>query len=490
MKVYRMASVITRGLFITALGFARADSPARLQGTVTVDYSSTLAQGSPYVFGASYQPNYDHKDAWDTFAGTLGISLVRCDVNLDTFFYNRKLTLHDYTSNANNIQDPVNWNWERNDAIIRNIKAHNMKVIGLIFYVPEWLAYNHQKKGVPVDWGVYQDIVKKIYQHYASSVDYFELLNESSDWLDLSGSPYQSTTAAAKDFYYYGVRGIRAVSTTAMVGGIDESRWNFENTQDTCMGPVLSDPRLVNSDINFITMHDYQVADKDGRVFMQELQPLKQLMAGTGRSTTVPYFLTEWGYSDFNTYGIWNDCRQIPFVASGLIQILNHGYTGACLYQFYPENVYCDENWDPWTSGNGLYSWDSVKQTATFYPPTRVYTVYANKMGLSAGKCDLKSTTFSRVTIANGAVNSSGHPVVIAANAGTSNVCVAFNLNNLPLSGRVAVEIYSADAQNDGRSPVRTSSMTVTNGSLSVEYTMPAESAVGIIVKGAPTSVR
>jgi len=114
----------------------------------------------------------------------------------------------------------------------------------------------------------------------------------------------------------------------------------------------------------------------------------------------------------------------------------------------------------------------------------------SKKLEMGAGLFRIKNTTWSGVTTAVGAVNSSGQRILMVVNHSGTAVNIAVTLNNLGLSGSITLQVYRASSSDDVQNPIETLTQTVANNSVSQTINMPAYSVAGLIVSGtspAPT---
>ncbi len=149
------------------------------KANVSIDYAKQIATGSPLVFGGAHNPNVEHQDAWNKIA-YVGVTNIRKDFFIEDLIP-ANISLQDYKNNKNNIQDVRNWNQTKINekiSLFKNAKERNLKVIAIVSYAPKWLTYSGKIYGVPSDWDIYEDLVKKTYLLFRDYVDYLEIWNE------------------------------------------------------------------------------------------------------------------------------------------------------------------------------------------------------------------------------------------------------------------------------------------------------------------------
>ncbi|KRE69736.1 hypothetical protein [Paenibacillus sp. Soil750] len=144
--------------------------------TVTFNYTTaTNSSDSPLLFGGSNEPSPEHNSNIYPKLKGAGLKYQRGTIHMDTLLPSN-ITLADYKNNVNNVQDPNTWDWTGLQWV-DFAKANGITTMLNMFYAPPWLTYSGTAKGVPKDWSVYQDIIKKVITKYGSKLDYVEPLN-------------------------------------------------------------------------------------------------------------------------------------------------------------------------------------------------------------------------------------------------------------------------------------------------------------------------
>ncbi|MDQ6420505.1 CBM35 domain-containing protein [Paenibacillus sp. LHD-117] len=444
-------------------------------GTATIDYSSSTGTGYPDVIGGTHFPTRTHTDAWNKLDDT-GLVFMRADLRLQDILP-ANITLNDYKNNVNQVQDPANWNFTRYEGWTSLAKSKGFKTMGMIFELPKWLSWSGTEAGVPKDWDVYEDIVAKVYDRLKNNLDMMEFLNEPHGYIVLTGSPYATKEEAAVDQYYHSAKAIRSISAIIPIGGPGEDTWGGDFGT---IGRLLRDSRITSNDLNFISVHDYEYGGFD------RIDELRRFIAAQGRDRTIPIFMNEWNKTPNNASAPPEVAGRegISYHGQKLMKLMRDGVAGGAYYTLYPTNVVNDDYW-AWTEvGHGAYSWNSTTNTATMQPFNRTWRLYSTAMGLGAGNYGLRSTTYTSVSQAQGIVNHAGQPVALAVNHSGTTGSITLNLTNLPVSGNVTVEVYTASETNDASAPSQTLTRTVASGALSETLALPAYSTVGLIVKG------
>ena len=424
--------------------------------SVKVDYGTTTGTGHPEIFGGNRFPT-DPTVAQQVVDA--GVTLTRNDYYLEKIVPTS--TVADYKDNVGNIQDPGTWKWGANILLVQSqaAKSMDLKILMIISYNTPWNSYSGTRYGVPKDWWVYEDIVKKIYLHFPA--DMVEVWNEPdiTQYFDITGSPYSTPQAGYQDIYYHAARAIRSVDAHVPIGG----------PVICCQSPrdwipsFLNDPRIPASWINFLSYHKYGTDNFEDPTVVN-------LAAANGRPH-IPVYMTEWNANDPSNA---DAPEMVSFVGMRLSNMLNLGLSGANLFAI---QDLASSKWAFYSRGQLL-------------PTARTWLLMSKKLGMGADLSKIKKTTWSRVTTAVGAVNSSGQRILTVVNHSRRAVNVAVTLKNLGLSGDVTLQVYRASSNDDAQNPIETLTRTVVNNSVSLTISMPAYSVAGLIVSGtSPTPI-
>ncbi len=449
---------------------------------LTVDYSSQpISIGSPLIFGGSHHPPLDHQDAWDKIAEA-GITMIRMDINIERELPNN-ISLNDYKTNTNNVQDPQNW--DQNDIdniqnVYQNAKQRNMKVMAIMSYSPAWLNHSNTIFGVPKDWAVYKDIVKKSYKLHRDNIDYVEIWNEPSYeiFLDLKGSN-MSRTEAYKQIFKTATQAIREVDKElddgkrVKIGGPVSHR-----PFDTEVLEVILEDQALIKELDFISYHNYEAehlpepSDVHFRKIMKEYN-LEHL----------PIFLTEWNYHPGwdrpNPYNTSN--KAITYVGNKFISFLTMGLAGANYHVIEPVN-------QKWPNGgenlHSFYRWENNQ--ADLLPQSRTWRLLSKKMGLGQGESkifDIQNNESENNVQMVGFQNVSNQFGVIISNESTEARLNQFNFSNTKIDTYANVRIFYASAENNAEIPIYEGLLKKNkDGSINFSFYIPQESVVGIIL--------
>jgi len=370
-------------------------------------------------------------------------------------------TISDYKKNVSGIQNPKMWHWERIDNDLNILNASGFKILLIINYCPLWLAsaeqaHNKNINAVPMDWAVYEDIVKKVYQHIQSKVYAIEVWNEPDSGLKVEGSSYQNAVSAYTDLYYHTAKPIRAINSSIKIGGPAVA-----NTYDTeYYNALLNDKRLKNL-FDFYSYHFYGV-QKPGNITL-----LKKLAALKGRPN-FPIYITEWNYSaaynkdPMNT----NAYEAIPFIGNTLINQLKESPSMSILYCM-----------DDYKKADNFYTMDA---NGVLVPKVSVINLMSVNLGLGAGiNTIVKSNCLGSIN-GVGAVNHAGKMVVCLVNEDGGNKYVDINLKQSSIYGKKTVSIYFA-AKGSKFGMYKNTTVTFKNGKATIRnFNIPGNSVAGL----------
>ena len=439
---------------------------------VTVDFNTTTATGSPYAFGGDGYPQKAQQD--DIYPKLLkaGITSIRGDYNLEEIIPSRICaSVDDYRNNVNNIQDPTNWDYSHL-YWIDAAKKNGLRTMMLVDFCPPWLSWNGKRYGVPGDWNVWEDIVRKVYTRYRSKTDWVESWNEP-DWdsLDIKGSPYATREDAAVDIWYHTEVAIRSVNPKAITGGFALA-WQDMDMLQNILGKAIATygTAFVKTNLNFISWHEYN-SDPGA------LDPgaVRGALAGWGLNSDIPIFVDEW------TRLKWNPKEEQPqgteeigFVGRALSKFVESG-VAANIQSLYPYNALTTNT----VRDNSFYIVNPGGRTGKLMLRTLPFHVLSKELGLGKGYYAVKQISAEQVIDACAAVNSEGQKVVFIANYHDHPNTATVTLKGL--SGNVAsvVEYWAAERN---RACV-TNTITVNNGTGVCSVNMNAQTCVGLIVK-------
>lgn len=442
---------------------------------VTVDYSQQTAVGSPLIFGGAHTPLLDHDDAWQKIENA-GVTMLRRDFFIEQILPTNIL-LSDYKNNVNNVQDPSKWNvksisYEKDRFVLA--KKHGMKTIGILSYVPGWLTYNGTPYSVPRDWGVYEDIVGKIYNIYRDDVDYLEIWNEPTydRFLKTDGSgltPEQAYTQILQ----HAIKAIRKVDAEAndgrkaQLGGLVA-----DNPNRTSMLEEMVTHTDVMKELSFISYHSYGHGEPSSVNY-------REILDRSGYAS-MPLMLTEWNYNteEHKTNEFFSGNKALLYTADQLISYFKQSIQGASYFIMEPISYTI-----PGVGARemGFYRWNNGK--ATLLPQGKTWMLMSKSLGLGAGKSKIMKLETDTDINGISAINVKGYNTLALTNKSDTPRLIELQLNHLDITKRAAIYIYMASKDYDGSKPIRQELAEVTNGSLKTRFYMPEESLAGVVVK-------
>lgn len=396
------------------------------------DFSKKVSTSSYLLFGGAHNPDLRHKDAWDQMQD-VGVTSIRTDFFIENELP-KDITLEDYKNNKNDVQNPAKW--ERGWIQMRNstyqmAKERGMKTIGILSYAPGWLTYTGKSNGVPKDWGVYEDIVKKIYREHRPYIDYLEVWNEPSFviFLDPRDSGLSADQAYAL-IYYHASKAIREVDAEINDGKIIPlGGLVADNPDRTSTLRVLLDESYSLDKLDFISYHTYGHTEPTNQKYKQILKEKK---------LNIPLFITEWNYNSevqkANDYNTSN--KAISYTGWKFLDFMEMGIKGANYF-----------NMNPSQDGfMGFYKWNGI--SSELWPQAKTWKLLSKKMGMGTGdftlhgfetKSGLKSTAFT---------NANGEKGFLIVNPTTEAMPVRLDFQLPESHTRIAVKAFSASKNN------------------------------------------
>lgn len=454
------------------------DGAATSPLTIQVDYNKKISNGSPLIFGGNHAPDLSHQDAWNKIQ-EIGMTSIRKDFFIDKALP-PNITLEEYKKNLGGIADPKNWNTDEISKVkgtFENSRKRGMKNIGIVCYNPPWLTYNNKSNGVPKDWVVYEDLVKKAYKMYRNDVDYLEIWNEPN-WdifFDVKNSGLSVEEAYTK-MYYHAVKAIREVDAEANDGKIMPIGGPVgSDVLHTSILDHLLKYGTVNKDetINFISYHNYEtkynIKEPSWKYYKEVLN---------NNNFDKPIFITEWNYdpSESKPSRRNTGTPAILYTSNKFIDYLRMGLAGANYHVIEPLDLKKPNE------GEGYMGFYRLKNNvAELLPQAKTWRLMSNKMKLGKGESliydlstedkDLNGVGFKNVAGQYG--------LVVTNNSGSSKLST-INLSGLGIGKYAKVEIYYASADNDATTPVYSGEIKGDEKNMKLIVYLPKESVVGV----------
>ncbi|MFW5703299.1 MAG: GH39 family glycosyl hydrolase [Patescibacteria group bacterium] len=446
---------------------------------IVMDLSSPSTIGSPLVFGGAHNPPLDHEDAWDLLQ-EVGVTSLRTDFYLE-FSMPEGITLEQYKENEE-LQNPDNWSQsyiENRREIFRKAQEHGMQTIGIVSFAPKWLTHSGTVYGVPKDWDVYEDIVKKHYRLYRDHVDYLEIWNEPNlpeddAFLDVSETEL-SKSEAYELIYYHAARAIRAVDleindgkTTPLGGPVSASP-----VDSSFLKPLLTNPETAAL-LDFVSYHQY------------ETKPFKQNTNYTNiidsySTKTLPIFITEWNYSWKNgeMENIATTARGITYTSNMIINYLKDGITGANFHTLTP---LMDGKPYGISKNHAFYQWNSSEAEPLFL--TRTWQLLSKTLGLGNGSSNVIPLTTPEDMEGIGFTNSAGINGIVLVNSTDEKRFVELSINSLPETEEwKKAYLYTASEQTDGKTLLGTQVLRQEEGVMSVKLYIEPQTVSGLLLR-------
>ncbi|MFA6005262.1 MAG: hypothetical protein WC775_02135 [Patescibacteria group bacterium] len=443
---------------------------------VTVDLSKKTVTGSPLIFGGSSFPDQLHTGVMDKLKA-VGVTNIRKDFFLE-YTSPAGITLDSYRRNDNNIQDIANWRtkdigWANTNFV--SAKSRGMKMMGIVTYAPKWLTHSGNEHGVPKDWGVYEDIVKKLYKHYRDNLDYLEMWNEPTYkyFLDPAGSGLTREEAYLQIFLHAS-KAIREVDSEINDGKkIPVGGFVAHTPTETGLLEYLMQNEEFRKSINFISYHNYE------HVPEPSWTAYKTILAKYGMQN-LPVFLTEWNYSpgfkEYNSKLVGDEA--VTYTGDKLTSFLNMGLAGANYFALIAEDA---KFTTPWSGYLAFYKWENGK--ATLLPQAKTWRLMSVSLALGKGKSQVYETSYKDKEInAAGFTNVKGQKGTVLVNKGTTGKLVNVSFKNLGAPKHVIIEEFIADPDHDGGTAVRKEYVDEPGEALNFTMYVPAQSVVGVLL--------
>jgi len=429
--------------------------------SAVIRYDQSMGERDPNVFGGAINVLDGASDV-DALRAA-GVTMARRDVYLSQILPNT--TVAQYLADMSvpgGVDDPSTWDWSQY-AWVDTYHNKGMKNMLILSYNVAWLSSSNTNHGVPKNWVVYEDIIKKIMQHFAGKADYIEVWNEPdhANFLDLTNSGYTSRLTAYKDIYRHAANAIRSVNATIPIGGPVLS-----NTDTSWADAMLKDA-TIKPNVNFLSYHQYQ-QNPDGE---QAIVALRNVAAANG-VPDMPIYLTEWNW-DWQYIGspMNNDSVDaIPYVAQRLGDMIYHGVAGAAYFAFNKQTTHPD-----------FYS---IYANGNLTPKLSAYRLLSKQLGLGDGKFLLRGSNWSNgaaTIVARGATNAAGHPVAWVVNTSTAGDQLSLSFQGLKPGVQYTATAYEASRWQDATSSSFTTSFTTDlSGNGSISFWLPYKAVVGL----------
>lgn len=344
---------------------------------ITANFNNKISDGSPLIFGGVHHPPLSHEDAWNKLQ-QVGVTSMRTDFNIE-YNFAKTVTLEDYKTNKNDIANPAKWNQkhiEEKRNVFKKAKEKGMKTIGILAYAPTWLTYSNTQYGVPKDWDVYKDVVKKQYSLYRDYLDYIEIWNEPNLSFFLNVKDSNATQFDAyKKMYEIAALAIKEVDKEKNDGKFVKigGPVSFIPTDTQILEAILSNP--VSSNLtDFISYHNYEhIKEPSDAPYRTVLQKYK---------SNKPIYISEWNVTPKikEKNPLMLTAKAINYTANKFIAYLEMGIAGAnyhSLKEVKENSPRGDEGF------LAFYHWKNEK--AELLPQSKTWHLFSQTLGLGKG---------------------------------------------------------------------------------------------------------
>jgi len=437
-----------------------------------IDYSRNIALGSPLVFGGSSTPVLGHVDSWNLLKDT-GVTMMRNDFHMQNNLPTN-ITLNDYINNVNDVQNPNTWNQSNinyTGGTFRYSKDRGMKVIGIVDYSPAWLTHSNTTIGVPRNWDVFEDIVKKNYRLYRPYMDMIEIWNEPDiNWfLNLSGSGLTRKEAYLQIFQH-AVTAIKSVDAEIADGReipiLAPAAASPKNID--IIDHLLSNP--ISEHVDGVSVHSYDTEEPSWRYYLDVMKKY-----GKGN---LPIYITEWNKTSqyIRNSAYVSGVEAIPFTGKKLLQFMKSGIAGA--------NYFSTTRFDPnssnmYVNSFGFFTWSNY--VSTLLPHGKTWQLLSKSLALGAGTSTVHRVFQPAKIEAMGFTNAGSEPGVAMVNSTSEDLNVRVSMQNLKIPKSSVGKVYVASGINDAKVPYCTEDTSVDVSNPSFFVTVPAKSVVGVV---------
>ncbi|HEY1662090.1 MAG TPA: cellulase family glycosylhydrolase [Verrucomicrobiae bacterium] len=455
---------------------ARADV-----GTVTLDYGITKGSGTPMLFGGCKFPMQQQADDMYPKLKEDGITFLRADFYFERIIPASKCpSVEAYRENLGGIQDSSKWNYDHL-FWIDSAKSNGMKTFVSATYTPTWLSYSGTYRGVPKDWAVWEDIVRKVYTRYKTRVDWVEPWNEIEYWGDLTGSPYTNREDFLVDYYYHTVHAIRSAGGTIPTGGFAFAYDEPEMLRDI-LRKLVAKYGLSWTDKNFDFYSVHHYGSDPGNV---DTSAIRATLQAAGLNPNRPIFVDEWNYTA-DWEGHANELygtKAIGYVGKAMTKFIKND-VNAAYFCLYPRQMLLTHTIYEDGGRTTLSFYTASNNIGTLLPQAYPFKILSRWLGLGKGDFVVKDVSDQTVIDACAAVNSDGKKVAFIANYYDHPNQVNITIKGLA-ADRVAITEYWAAAWDPADAALKTATNAVSNSQTTYYIDMPANTCVGLLMNNA-----
>ncbi|WP_300950514.1 cellulase family glycosylhydrolase [Nocardioides oceani] len=115
------------------------------------------------------------------------------------------------------------YDWTRTDRVVAEARERGLRVIGVVAYVPDWARTSDAPTAPPADPAAFGAFAGDLAEHYAGSVDTFEIWNEPNLAPFYGGQPDARSFTALLRAAYPAIKAVQPRSTVVL-GGLSKAR--------------------------------------------------------------------------------------------------------------------------------------------------------------------------------------------------------------------------------------------------------------------------
>ncbi|WP_343250130.1 Ig-like domain-containing protein [Diplocloster hominis] len=466
-----LSAVMVMGTGGTAAAGTKPAQTRAAGGNIVVDYNTSIGTGTPELFGGVGTPAKDQGDAWSKLAGTMGIKLVKVDVDLSALFPDDAETMN--TEAYENLTHVAG-------SILTSVRGAGMKAMLEFTSLPSWL--DADGNGM-YDSGKADDYKKMIRRFLGDAKGGYEDIISHVEIAPDAGL----SDADFTEMYYTTAREVRAVLPAVTIGGFGYSLTDKNDTLPANVKAALSRNKAESDQtlLQYVSVRGYSAEPTDGnspKDLFGEFKAGRKAIRNALSNQDLPLYMTGWstaarGASSADSKITGTD--GIKYHTSALFKAMRDGWD---VVLFDGTVSSADQ------PGSYTYTLDADNKAA-LNPFAKVYNLLGNKLGLNAGEFKVVSTDMGNnwpVDDSIAMVNSQNEAIMLLTNFSSAKSNVGIELKNVPYEdGAVELELYVASADDDGSAVQQTVNAQVTNGIITAAIpSIPADCAMGLVVKG------
>ena len=308
--------------------------------------------------------------------------------------------------------------WGSDSPVLDNIIAQGAQPVICFTGEPGWDAsaetQTAELNGLPVNMNEYQQLLKDGLNHLRSKypgIQYIEVWNE----------PDNSLTPAQYDTLYQNVsEAVQAVNAALpsgerpfLVGGPA-----VYNPGSSTIGNFISFVRANNLQLDFLSWHEY------GGDIRSDAETLQNKLSSAGLDPNLPQFVTEWGYTSYNTTSIPTPSQLMvaaTYISRGWTELETNNLGG--IVTTFPSSEAEYGNY----SRSMFVPYPENPSDGQVFPLYNVYQMMSMQKSTLVANSGVTGGTSSLSPLAT--EDGSGVALMLTNTAGST---VSVNLNNLP----------------------------------------------------------